>query len=387
MQSLLLAVVVYHLLKYRVVKKVYSFFANSGIFSDIPPYIPGFSGNIYKTLKKLQTNREFRTTEQFSQAIMSERQIIITGIPLDDILKYDKAKYNSNNHWENDIRPADYGEVLDKDQTKHWVDKFRDASYHKIIIDDTFHLEWMQKAGEICHQTGKFSKLFEDELDLFIQQVEPRYKHILDGKTKYFVRAENVSLKCGQHKAGPYYTLRQIIESTVSCIHGHRPFSNPNMKQLTLYLLPWVEIEPQDEFRVFVYQGKITAISQQCLYQRVFPAPTLDMPLESLHAAFIKKIQLLCDYFESDVKRKISWTDSLTYDFAFLRTPSNVTGADAIEGVKVKEDDEVLIPFFIEPNCFGKEYAAGSSLFHWLLDESILYQTQEPITIHFRYTI
>ena len=42
-------------------------------------------------------------------------------------------------------------------------------------------------------------------------------------------------------------------------------------------------------------------------------------------------------------------------------------------------------PYFIEINVFGKEYASGSSLFHWLKDESKLYG--EENTIYFRYSI
>ncbi len=55
-----------------------------------------------------------------------------------------------------------------------------------------------------------------------------------------------------------------------------------------------------------------------------------------------------------------------TYDFAF-------------------EDNNVTKPYFIEPNSFGKEYAAGSELFHWEIDEEILYGKKEKI--YFRYTV
>jgi len=43
-----------------------------------------------------------------------------------------------------------------------------------------------------------------------------------------------------------------------------------------------------------------------------------------------------------------------------------------------------LSPYFIEQNVFGKEYAAGSSLFHWIIDEEILYQKGTPV-VYFRY--
>ena len=41
-------------------------------------------------------------------------------------------------------------------------------------------------------------------------------------------------------------------------------------------------------------------------------------------------------------------------------------------------------PYFIEVNPFGSNYSAGSSLFHWILDEKLLYNTDN--IIYFRYT-
>ncbi len=51
------------------------------------------------------------------------------------------------------------------------------------------------------------------------------------------------------------------------------------------------------------------------------------------------------------------------------------------------EEGDLLSPYLIELNCFGKEYAAGSSLFHWLLDEDILYDRKGEGRVYFRYII
>jgi hypothetical protein len=40
--------------------------------------------------------------------------------------------------------------------------------------------------------------------------------------------------------------------------------------------------------------------------------------------------------------------------------------------------------YFIELNSFGAEYAAGSALFHWIIDKEILYGNTDRI--EFRYT-
>ena len=69
------------------------------------------------------------------------------------------------------------------------------------------------------------------------------------------------------------------------------------------------------------------------------------------------------DLFWTKIKPNIVNVSSYTIDFALL------------------DNDE---PYFIELNSFGKEYAAGSALFHWILDEDILYNKQNKI--YFRYT-
>lgn len=280
--------------------------------------------------------------------------IIIQPINIEDVIKYDKDKYNSNNHWTNDIPPKDYLERLEKSKTNKWIDKFR-TNYKKIIINDPNDLKWMIEASKISSKTGKFTKLYEDELNEFVKKYEHQYKSIFNG-TYYFVRTENVSLKYGQHKKGPYFNLTQIIESIVSCIEGHKPLYD-NTTELVIYLLEWINIRDHNEFRVFVNNNRITAISQQDLYN-VYP--TFDN-WDKIN----KIIKLTVDYFETNVKDIIT-ERSYTYDFAII--------------------DEKF-PYFIEMNSFGKEYATGSGLFHWILDEDILYGKIDENSVYFRYTV
>ncbi len=273
---------------------------------------------------------------------------IIKTETLDDIINYDTEKYNSNNHWINNVKPDDYYLKLSQSYTNMWIDIFK-PEYKKIVINNPKHLEWIKRASKLCAQTGKFSNLFiEDLLDTLFDL--DMYNYLFDNK-EYFVRVNNVSLKYGQHGIGPYSNLKTILESTVSSIKGHSPIYDETT-EITIYLLPWVKIEESNEFRVFVYKNKITAISQQNLYKR-------------LHMTNIEnKIDLIVEYFNNVISKKINWIDTYTYDFALI-------------------NDE---PYFIEMNSFGKEYAAGSSLFHWLHDEKILYNDYDD-TIEFRYTV
>jgi hypothetical protein len=131
---------------------------------------------------------------------------------------------------------------------------------------------------------------------------------------------------------------------------------------LRLYIIPWVNINKFKEFRVFVCDGKLTAISQQHLYDSNELLASLE---DSERTVIIRKwMDIITSYFEGVVKINIDHMSNYVYDFAIL------------------DDDS---PYFIEINPFGKEYSSGSSLYHWLTDEDKLYGKTE--FIYFRYAV
>lgn len=286
---------------------------------------------------------------------------IVEQVKQDDVLVLDKSRFNSNNHWVNDEAPSDYHIQIQNGYTSKWIDLFR-SSYKKITLNNPMHIAWMKEANKVCKQTGKFSNLYEEDLVQMIGELltNSDISNIFDG-TGYFVRSENVSLKTGMYGLEPLYTLRQIIESIVSCNSRHTPIYS-DTTHIDLFLLPWKKFAHSDEFRVFVCENKITAISQQCLHERLIKPEDMEK--------IVEKMDVLVEYFYSDIINKIDWMNSYTFDFAF-------------------EDGDTSKPYFIEPNSFGKEYAAGSALFHWIHDEDILYgrKYSKSQKIYFRYTI
>lgn len=287
----------------------------------------------------------------------------IKNILLDDILKYDKEKYNSNNHWINDIRPSDYEFVLSQTQTSMWINYFKE--FQKITINNSIWIEWLKQASEICCQTGKFSKIFLDEFDIIVKELNKKYGYLFNDCHKgFFVRVNNVSLKYGEHKEGPYNNIRNILESIVSCIGSHSPLKY-NTNEINIYLIKWMDIKPEFEFRVFVFNNKITAISQQNIYSVVY---NNYLENENIFNEFMKKkLDIIVNYFYEEMIQKITWISNYTFDFALIKNN----------------------PYLIELNSFGKEFAAGSALYHWLLDEKILYNdfSDNNFLIEFRYTI
>lgn len=270
----------------------------------------------------------------------------IETIDLDDTLDR-----NSSNHW-GGSRPRDYDEKTKETFAENWIGKFRD--YVRVEIDP-YDRSMLEKIATVYRYTEKIPEMYRD----FFDDVSEKYdiyikdKHIKDKHIKnvdYFVRCSNVSLKYGIHRNVPHRSFRTIFESTVSCPPGHTPLGE---KQLIFYLTPWIELNRDLEFRVFVYGKRITAISQQFLYER---NQTLTVDTCSGY------IEELVNFFETKVKPKI---DLESYCFDVSYTDTNDL-------------------YFIEINPFGKEYSSGSALFHWLRDEEILYGKKDPV---FRFVV
>ena len=224
--------------------------------------------------------------------------IVIEEIPLYNIVS-NPDDYNSGNHG---ARPDDYYQVLADGNTDKWINSFH-TDYSVINIYDK-DLVWMREAFKSGSYTGLFPHAFDEEKADMLE----RYKHTkkyFDG-SKYFVRCNSVSLKYGQHGAGPYTTFKQIIESLVTCIETHTPIDNKSKgkEPLSLYLLPWKTFDAYKEYRVFVYKNNITAISQQNLHAvneflSAFPED------EERDKIIAKHVQIVQESFIETIKKKI----------------------------------------------------------------------------------
>lgn len=287
--------------------------------------------------------------------------IFIEPISIDDVYMYGSERFNTNNHWKNNVQPSDYYEILEKTNTKNWIHKFKDQ-YLTIDIDPVDIL-WLKEAFKIGRLTGQFPKMYEENLNQMIQ----KYKyldHFFTDK-KYFVKINNVSLKYGKYGCGPYTNFENIIESCVSSIDGHSPI-NTNTTNLRIYLIPWITIDDDKEFRVFINNNKITCISQQNIYQTNH---TITNHTEK-NVLIEKWMKIIVDYFNQYVRESLTDIGNYSIDIALIN------------------NDDNLVPYLIELNSFGTEYAAGSALFHWIIDADKLYNSgREPDNsiIYFRY--
>ncbi len=283
-------------------------------------------------------------------------KLVIRRYCLDHVLDNDKVLYNTNNHY--DERPDDYDQVINSGNTKFWIDKFHKNNYYKLTLDRS-ELRWMTEASKIGMFRRRFSHMYDDELEdacaKYETQINEINKNLNEDETGWFIRSDRVSLKYGIHRAGPYNNIKEIIESMVTGISGHECFKE-NDQTCDLYFMRWIDMDPRKEFRIFVHENKITAISDQHLY-------SVNDWLNSLTDEEIKKIiTKILDHFEYNIKDKMSDMGSYVMDLALIG------------------DDET--PYFIEPNSFGANYASGSALFQWINDHEMLHNDD---VIEFRY--
>jgi hypothetical protein len=269
----------------------------------------------------------------------------IVKIPLEDILEKGKERYNSNNHGD---MPADYSYVLSQTH----FSKFKHLKQYK-----TFELpikNWMYEANKISWITGEFPNSYKEELDDYCKE----YNHLNTNFDKpYFIRTESVSLKYGCYGNILYDNIQMLLKSIISCPHNHSPLlSIKNQKSLSIYLIDNVNINKNLEFRVFVYNKKITAISQQFIY-------TKNTYINNIIAE--KIITDIKEFVYNNIIPNITHISNFTIDLSILN------------------NNEI---YFIELNSFGSEYAAGSALFHWEIDKDILYN-QTSNEIEFRYVV
>jgi len=274
----------------------------------------------------------------------------ITRLDLSEVLKYDRIKYNINNVWIDDIQPIDYEYVCNQTKTKYWIDKFHKDEYFTITLDKS-DLWWMSQAFKSGCLTKRFPKQYLEELD----SLKSKYNHLIKNNDKgYFVRTEKASMKYGCHGVGPYHNIETIVESMVTTLAQHRCF-NQEDNECTIYFMRWIDnLDTDKEFRIFVYNNKITAISAQHLYQ-------INDYLTSLTD---EEIYIMIDdiivYFNLNIKDKLLDIGSYVMDFYY----------------------DPINPYFIEINPFGFEYASGTALFG-LEDKSLLYGLCDYIELRF----
>ncbi|CUI14659.1 D123 domain-containing protein, putative [Bodo saltans] len=334
----------------------------------------------------------------------------ITSFPVSHVREHDKVLYNTNNHQDYEVDPerpnalqkradgkrrletADYAAKLEQCRTEHWVDEFH--SHYRVINIPRHHLQWMKTASVVACQKAGVSPAFVEDIEDAVQTIGTgnTFSSCVRElpETGYFVRTSTVSLKDGVHGVGPYYGLKEILESTVTARMGHQGVDGAT-SSLKYFLFPWISnLHRHREFRVFVCKKRVTAISQQSLYDPNTILSTLKDPRDV--ATVIQNwCRRLLPYINNVVIPKITWMDEFVMDIVLLGPIPSATSTTSADVVDLT-NPEKLVPYFIETNPFGFAYSSGSSLFHWVNDYAELYgistnsDSTGTTSIAFRYT-
>jgi hypothetical protein len=256
-------------------------------------------------------------------------------INLNDI-RYNTNEFNTKNDL-GDMSYEEYDKLLDLTGCSKWIDSLHNI-YYEVELDAK-DCKIMLNAGKSGVITQRLSKLFEDEILDVISKFNIPYD-------RCFARMERCSLKDGCLGAGPFFSSLDIVRGLCTSFRCYKQFLK-NREKERLFLLPWNDaIQERDEFRVFVCEKRITAISQYNIHE--------DYGLKHKHLSKLANIIIEL------VKCKV------------INTIKTLPPSFTVD-VFVHDSDSRSNDIIIEVNSFGKELAAGSCLFHWTKDNEQLY--------------
>lgn len=246
-----------------------------------------------------------------------------------------------------DISYEEYNKALDLTGCSKWIDSLHNL-YHVVEIDGK-DCKVILEAGKSGVITQRLPLMYEDDIMEVTSKIHLPY-------VKCFARMERCSLKDGCLGAGPFFTSKDIVSGLCTSFRCYKQFLK-NREKERLFILPWNDmIQERDEFRVFVCDKRITAISQYNIHE--------DYGLKDKH--LFKLANIIIDL----VKCKV------------INTISTLPPSFSVD-VFISDIDNLSNNLIIEVNSFGKELAAGSCLFNWTKDREQLYGKNSDI-IEFR---
>lgn len=216
--------------------------------------------------------------------------------------------------------------------------------YNPNIIDGDITMIYIPNSIKRILTELHFHKDIDDkEMNMFRKEIEESIK----SGEKYFMRLSSTSGKnCRDIR--PMESVEDIINNLVrNDIFVKREYLRDD-KDTYLILIPWKEkIEKRYEFRIFVKNGRLVGVSQQW-WNEVF------------------------NYTEDELR-------DIEYVFNNIVLKDEVQYTDYIADVYV-DGRECK---YIEINPYGAHIGAGSALFNWITDESLLNGCENELEIRY----
>ena len=301
---------------------------------------------------------------------------------------------------------SNYAHILHDSYNNHSTDNRIKVELTCEIIKDLIEI------GTICQIRGKITATVENDFNYVVRMIQQQipkeylasknvnlHSNTLDEKKQesteidpdllgkdYFVRLDDCSPKDtfvdDVNGIGPFHNVSKIVQSIVTskrCVqalqskyyilqkeirssHDHDHNTN-NLKQEKvkekcsyLWLILWRDdISEENEFRCFVRDGRLNAISQYLWFKNFDWFDNVDK--QRLLVPIANKVQELID------NQLINVLPLKLNDFVL---DIHVT---------IKDESKFVVEI-IELNSFGAQLAAGAGLFHWINDYNQLYGLQ-----------
>ncbi|KAI8816863.1 uncharacterized protein EV422DRAFT_272580 [Fimicolochytrium jonesii] len=185
-----------------------------------------------------------------------------------------------------------------------------------------------------------------------LQAVIDEHQRNTPGESKeIFCRLNECSMKGNTGgDVVPFRTARDIIRAFVEDLRVHQWFTSNRITRTAFHLSDFdPAIDIKKEYRVFIYRGRVTAISQY-RWSSCF------------HVANDALMTAIAECIVGFVEGKV---------IPVLGKPE----ASFVADVFVEDEDpRHLKSYLIEINKFGGQTGCGSALFHWKRDEDLIYR-------------
>lgn len=280
---------------------------------------------------------------------------------------------NSNNH-PKDPADAEIAHLSYKEEiSKTHLSRYKDVLPYPVAWEYRFETREIRRLREAARTgilRGLVSESTWEDLEPTVARLQSAWRDVPEG---YFYRFDGASPKDG-HRAFPARTASQVILALVTSRRALRAMDDG---QTVLY---FVRFEPNwdetREFRVFVRQGRVTAISQYSPWREGVLSTTSDHDAIRWTENAVSQLEnlVLPSLMESCGTRDMV-CDVYATEINDSSRPNSVVSLS--ETAKETPRDETKCVRVVELNSFGYWLASGSALFHWITDKDLLYGKDE----------
>lgn len=210
---------------------------------------------------------------------------------------------------------------------EYWLGNMKDQSFpnKKFMIEIPLNIV----DDLINNKTINTSNDFIQKIDKILETNEAWFFKTSTGSVKHDIELEPV------HKSSQIIECIKKSERLMKDLD--KTFRNSDYRKTYLILTKWVDIDKENEYRIFVTDGIIRAICQQYWYKVSYKTNDERKHIYSKICILIEKLDIkigVCDI----------WFDKKN-NMAYL----------------------------IEINAFGPGLSSGSAIFHWIRDKDILW--------------